>query len=283
MRVRFQNELVLIVILTVLLIVIISFSTSGALRIILGLPFILFFPGYTLMAALFPRGTTIDGFERVALSFGFSVAIAGLVGLALNYTPWGVRLYPVVISLTAFIIVMSVIAWFRRRRLSQEERYAITFSLDLRSWQQQNLTGRVLTVTLIVAILGAFGTLGYAMAMPKIGERYTEFYVLGLDGKAADYTRELMAGEEGMVKVGIINREHELARYRIEIRIDGAKGNISGPVILEHDEEWEETMGFVPERPGNSQKVEFLLYNLNISDSEAYRQLHFWIDVTDRG
>jgi uncharacterized membrane protein len=283
MRVRFQNELVLVVILAVLLIVIISFATSGALRIILGLPFILFFPGYTLMAALFPRGTTIDGFERVALSFGFSVAIAGLVGLALNYTPWGVRLYPVVISLMAFIIVMSVIAWFRRRRLSREERYALTFSLDLRSWRQQNLISRVLTVTLIVVVLGVFATLGYTMAAPKIGERYTEFYILGLDGKTAGYPRELMAGEEGMVRVGIVNREHEPAQYQIEIKIDGVRSNISGPLVLEHDERWEEMMDFVPEKPGHSQKVEFLLYNLNNSDGEAYRQLHFWIDVTDRG
>jgi len=31
----------------------------------------------------------IDGIERVALSFGLSIAIVPLIGLVLNFTPWG--------------------------------------------------------------------------------------------------------------------------------------------------------------------------------------------------
>jgi len=30
-----------------------------------------------------------DGIERVALSFGLSIAIVPLIGLVLNFTPWG--------------------------------------------------------------------------------------------------------------------------------------------------------------------------------------------------
>jgi len=55
-----------------------------------------------------------------------------------------------------------------------------------------------------VAILGAIGTLGYVIATPKVGERFTEVYVLGLESKAIDYPRELKVGEEGRVIVSII-------------------------------------------------------------------------------
>ena len=64
---------------------------------------------------------------------------------------------------------------------------------------------RVLSIILALTILGTLGTLGYAIANPR-GERFTEFYILGLSGEATDYPKEQMVGEEGKVTVGIINR-----------------------------------------------------------------------------
>jgi len=99
-------ELLLIVILSLLLVPLAMF-TSGALRIAFGLIFVLFFPGYTLIAALFPRKTSLGGIERLALSFGLSIAVVPLLGLLLNYTPWGIRLCPILISVLVFIMVMA--------------------------------------------------------------------------------------------------------------------------------------------------------------------------------
>jgi uncharacterized membrane protein len=45
------------------------------IRIILGLPLVLFLPGYSLIATLFPRKDDLDAIERIALSFGLSIAI----------------------------------------------------------------------------------------------------------------------------------------------------------------------------------------------------------------
>ena len=109
MKIRIRNELLLIDILSLILIVIISLTSLKTARIILGLPFILFFPGYTLISALFPKRTSLGSIERVALSFGLSIAVVPLIGLILNYTPWGIRLYPILIALFAFIILMSFI------------------------------------------------------------------------------------------------------------------------------------------------------------------------------
>ena len=61
-----------------------------AIRIILGLPLVLFLPGYALIAALFIGEDDLDGIERIALSFGLSIAITHLFGLALKYTPFGI-------------------------------------------------------------------------------------------------------------------------------------------------------------------------------------------------
>ena len=62
-------ELILIMVLT-LLVVQLVLLTSGGLGIVLGILFLLFFPGYTLIAALFPRKDSFNAVERVVLSLG---------------------------------------------------------------------------------------------------------------------------------------------------------------------------------------------------------------------
>ena len=70
-----------------------------------------------MIAALFPKKDDLDGIERVALSFGLSIAVTPLIGLALNYTPYGIKLIPILISLSVFTILMVFIAYIRRRRV----------------------------------------------------------------------------------------------------------------------------------------------------------------------
>src|SRR6266705_2796807 len=65
---------------------------------------ILFVPGYVLMAALFPRAKEIDWIERVALSLGLSIAVVPLLALLLNFTPFGIRFGPVIVTTTLFTV-----------------------------------------------------------------------------------------------------------------------------------------------------------------------------------
>ncbi len=95
-----------------------------ALRWVLGSVFVLFIPGYVAVEALFPKGRELDSIERFALSVGLSLALVPLVGLLLNYTPWGIRLTPIVISLVILTIGLAVIAFARRYRLSVERNEA---------------------------------------------------------------------------------------------------------------------------------------------------------------
>jgi len=290
MKARQDKDLWLIGILTILLAVVIAFVPSTIARIILGLPFLLFFPGYTLMAALFPKKESLGGVERVALSFGLSIAVVPLIGLGLNFTSWGIRLEPILISLAVFIIAASGVAWYRREKLAPEERFRVSFHFRLplfQDWQKQSMADKVLSVVLAVAILGAIGTLGYVVATPRVGEKFTEFYILDTGGKAENYPTELKVGKEGWVILGIVNHEQEKASYKVKVWIDGekAKLRIGGEdrdeieVELENEGRWERAVGFVPQKAGGGQKMEFVLYK----DGEPYFEepLNLWIDVEE--
>ena len=97
-------------------------------RYLLGSIFVLFLPGYTFIKALFPTKVPIptstselDNIERIALSIGMSIALVPLVGLLLNYTPWGIRLTPITISLLALTLILSTAAIIREHQTKTEK------------------------------------------------------------------------------------------------------------------------------------------------------------------
>ena len=63
---------------------------------------------------------------------------------------------------------------------------------------------KVLGAVLAIVMLGALGVLCYILAAPPAGERYTEFYILGMEGKAVNYPAKLVVGKEGRVIVNDI-------------------------------------------------------------------------------
>ena len=153
MKIKVLNGLLIIDVLTILLIPITVFIPSGIVRIILGLPFISFFPGYTLVTVLFPKREELSGIEWVALSLVMSIAVVGLIGLGLNYTAWGIRLRPVLYSISAFIIVLSAIAFFIRAKLQKQTKLTVELKLRLSSLGGSFL--KPLNIILIVCILSA--------------------------------------------------------------------------------------------------------------------------------
>ena len=128
-----RKILIAIVMITLLLFPAVVF-TAGALRIVLGLLFVLFFPGYSMLSALFPRQGSLDGIERIALSFGLSIAVTLLIGFVLNYTPWGISLYPILISVTLFIVVASAAAWYRLWMSPPDQRFSVAVKISMPRW-----------------------------------------------------------------------------------------------------------------------------------------------------
>lgn len=82
-------------------------------RWVLGSIFVLYIPGHSLIQLLFPKGKEIDSLERFALSVGVSLAVVPLIGLVLNFTPWGIRFAPITISLGTFTTITLIAAAMR--------------------------------------------------------------------------------------------------------------------------------------------------------------------------
>ncbi len=122
---KYPIDIIFCMIWSIILLPLALFDVEGIIRIIIGLPFILFIPGYILIFTLFPTKKTdrgIDVIERVALSLGLSIAIVPLIGLLLNYTPFGIRLVPILISIFVFIIGVGCIGAYRWYKTDEQER-----------------------------------------------------------------------------------------------------------------------------------------------------------------
>ncbi len=209
-------DLLAIISFSVLLILIIYFFPESTFRKVTGLLFILFFPGYSLISFLFPEKRDLDVIERIALSFGLSIAITPLVGLALNYTPFGIRLTPILFSLASFNIVFSLLAIQRRFRA----RDPFTPKIEVKKgigWEEMSKLDRILTVILVISIIASIVALIYVIVTPKQGEKFTEFYILGSNGKAADYPTKLWVGQNATIIIGIANHEYRTVNYTVEI------------------------------------------------------------------
>ncbi|MFC4406282.1 DUF1616 domain-containing protein [Haloarchaeobius iranensis] len=301
------------------------------LRVVLGLPFVLFVPGYAFITALFPEDGSspataeddsteeydvddpetsrsgIDGIERVALSFGLSIALVPLIGLVLNFTPFGIRLVPIVVSLDAFTLVCIAVAAQRRQQLPTEDRFEVPY----REWyaagrdeflEPDSRGDAVLNVLLVASILLATASVGYAVAVPKEGEQFSEFYVLteneSGDLVADDYPTNYTVGEQRPVVVGIGNHEGEQTEYTVvtslqRVELVDNRTNIS---VLEETElerytttvpRGENATRNVPIQPtftGENLRVVFLLYRgsppANPTVDNAYRELHLWVNVS---
>jgi uncharacterized membrane protein len=286
----------------------IPFLNTSPLRIIFALPVILFIPGYALIAALFPKKSDIDFLERVALSFGLSIAVVPLIGLGLNYTPWGIRLDSIVVSLVLFTAVMLLLAQYRRMGLLPDDRFRVPFQEIVAAGRNEMFPhggsglDRALSIILVIAILAAIITTVYVIAVPKEGEKFTEFFVLGKDQKAADYPSHIMAGENNTLYIGIGNHEYKNITYTVETYLEtmtlDERTNTSSLDAMSRIDRFRVPVSdnqtvILPYRFSAKKttynRIEFLLFNETVPGdqitgmnriNQSYRDLHLWLTVT---
>lgn len=254
-------------------------------RVPLGLVAVLLAPGYALQAALFPRRDELDGVARAGLSIGLSVALVPPAALLLDRLPWGIRPWPIVVLLAAWIALVALVAALRRRRLLASGAAYTPALPDLAGWWRGlALRAQLAVLGAALALTALAGLAAVSLALPPPSSYLTEFYVLGKAGLAEDYPRTAAVGETLAVTMGITNREREARSYRVELwAVDPWQAErrqlvaTAGPVALAPGATHEQPISWAMPWAGDDQTVELLLFSGE--DPAPYRRLKLWLNV----
>jgi uncharacterized membrane protein len=123
----------------------------------------------------------------------------------------------------------------------------------------------------------------YVVAVPKQGEKFTEFYLLGPGGKADNYPTNFHLGDTKPVIVGIADHEYRNVTYDLVVRLNDsvrATQLYSEQMTLADNQTLEKHINLTPDRSGTNMMMEFLLY-ADGNMTAPYRELHLWVNVTD--
>jgi uncharacterized membrane protein len=262
---------------------------------------VFFLPGYVLMAALFPGSLTpekpqIDWIERIGLSFGLSIAVVPLLGLLLNFTPYGISFAPIVTTIALFTAGVGYAAIWRRMQLPVNRRLSFTMDLGPPNWKEYSVVDKGVAVALAASVVVAGGTLAYVFLTSRSGETFTEFFILGPGGNANGYPTNLTLNTTGNVILGIVNHEAATVNYTARIDLVGEKTVYNATsksnstvevnrttwstfkVILADGKNWTQPYTFRINYTG-LWKVQFLLFK-NGDFSSRYRELHLYVRVS---
>lgn len=297
-------------------------------RIVLGFLFALFLPGYAFVSALFPeRGRpsaesvrsddegedggralpnrSIDGIERLVLSFGTSIATVPLIGLVLNFTPWGIRLVPVTIAVSVFTVIAAVVGVFRRLSIPADERFAVPYHRWMTrarsaAFEPETRVDAVLNVALALGVLLLASSVAYAVVVPDEGAGFTEFYLLAENESgalvASDYPTEFNRSEAKPLVVGIGNHEGRPMNYTVVVELQRVevRGNSTTVVEQQRLHRFRTRLGdnetrlrrhvVEPTMTGTRLRLAYLLYRDSVPSDptveNAYREVHLWINVS---
>jgi len=226
---------------------------ESILRVILGIPFVFFAPGYAITAALFPESGengSSDGpssagdratgglvrrysdgitlLERATFSVGLSIITVPLIGFLLNFTPWGIRPLSLLVTVGAFTVGAVAVAAVRRWRVPPKRRLDVPYGEWYESARTELLepksgTDLVLNSVLVVAVLVAAGSGAYAVLAPQNDQSFTEFYLLSENQTgevvADDYPTTVEPGEQRTLVAGIANHENRPTTYSVVVEL----------------------------------------------------------------
>ena len=259
------------------------------LRAVLGAPYILFAPGYFLAFALFPRRADLDTAERMGLSLGLSIAVVPLLALLLNWLPWGIRVWPIIVAEAAVIALAIVVGVARALRLPAGAAYQPRLGLSAAGWWGElRPPERRLIAGLALALALGAGSAAWIFVASSSRGALTEFYLLGRGGLAEDFPQRAGLNDELQLTVGVTNQERRAERYRLEVWVvdswdPSRRAKVAEQPAAELPDGQEQRWQVSWRMPwvGPDQQVEFLLFAGD--QPEPYRQLRLWVDVGEGG
>ena len=244
--------------------------------IILALPLILIFPGYTLTQVLFRRrslihspressalilqpslkiGQPVSGADLIVLTLGLSMAIDILVGFALNFLPIGLQALSWTLSLGLLTTIFALLAMILRRRdvarVVRNARPRITI-----------YDGILFGVALIVAASAVW----LAIIRPLVPHQsFTQFWMLPTKDNSC------------AVSVGIQSFETNQIDYHVVMTINGAQVSTWPSISLSPQQQWSHSTSLNPGH-ASSLYIDARLYQVNQPDM-VYREVHLTLHV----
>lgn len=216
---------------------------GSPLAVALGLPLLLFVPGYALVSFLFPGATPDDaadrlapselrhhglgGVQRVALGFGLSVSLLPILGLGIALSPWPIDPSTVLLSVSGLAVGLAVGGAIRRFRRPADRRFTVPFRAWLddgrRAISDGSVTETALNLGLAVAVVVSVVAVGYAVAVPGPDQSYTSVTLLSQNDTGelvtADYPREFVSGESRPITVSVTNHEGHRVSYSVVVEL----------------------------------------------------------------
>ncbi|AGB31194.1 hypothetical protein C488_01499 [Natrinema pellirubrum DSM 15624] len=292
-------------------------TSSLLVRAAVGFPLLFFAPGYAIVSALFPRAPSRQGetaleqlvarpndvvteLERAALSFGLSLAVLPFLGLSISLSAWTFTRSTVVVVVAWFTLVGLGLATARRLSVPPADRYRSGIGRRLAAGFDSNSAVSVaVNVALVLSVLLATMTVGYALVSPQDGERYTTLQLLTENGDgelvASGFPSELESGESTPVVIGIENQEGEERQYTVVVQEqrfeDGELSERNELQRIEYTVADNETaydeLSVSPEADEGTVRITVLLYEDTVPENPttetAYRSGYFWTDMTEDG
>lgn len=294
-------------------------SAGHPLRVGLVVVTVFFLTGYSLTTLVFPtrppsesaralslsfgdlreRAPTLG--ERLALSFGLSVAVIPLAGMVLAAFSLGYDPGTVIDALTALVALPMLLGTVRRAQAPETTRYAVPLRPVRDRFDAAFVDAGRLQTTANVAIAAgvlAFAVVGaVAVTAPQSAEEYTEFSVLAENAQGElvtdDYPRSFTVGESRPLTLFVGNQEGEPTSYDVVVLLErvGPSGAVVERVELDRIERtvedgpltWEQPV--TPTMAGEDLRLTFLLYEgdapADPQGQSAYRSVAIWIDVTE--
>ena len=231
-------------------------NTLTVLQLLLGLPLVLFLPGYALTAALFTPGS-LGRAERLVLSMGLSISLTALSGLVLNWTPWGLQAGTWILWLGGLTVIASLVGMLRLQRQkeqiiaspnpSRSGRFGGKSTFNLYQSGMLAMAVVIVVIALVVARNGAEQT----------SSAFTQLWILPTD-------------QANSVRVGIVNDEQTTVQYHLQLQVKGVMVNDWPSIQLNSGQKWENLIGLVGGAgPGD---VQALLYRLD-APTQVYRRV----------
>ncbi|SDQ96536.1 DUF1616 domain-containing protein [Natronobacterium texcoconense] len=291
--------------------------TSPVIRAFVGFPLLFLAPGYAIVSILFPRGVradrdetlpvvgrteTVTETERVALSFGLSFAVLPLLGLGIAATSWQYTTSVVVWTVSGFVLAAILLAAVRRARVSPADRYRFELlrklgALRAAIFDTRSSTTTAINLLLVVSMVIALTSVGYALAAPQDDEQYTDLRLLTEtdDGEyvAGDLPDSVESGESIPLIVTVENQEGEHQEYTAVVQEQW----VDDGEVLERTElrQIDYTLGdgttghgdrtVTPDADAGEVRIAVMLFDDEVPETpttdDAYRYTHFWIEIED--